>query len=170
MNRPERERLEALYEKEAKNVYKFLYHLCGNRELSEDLTMDTFVQAGKSLPKFRGECKESVWLCQIAKHLWYKEAKKRNREEPFPENYEQAAAKESVESEVLASLGKLEWFQKMQGLEPLTREVMYLRLYGDLSFKEIAEVLGRTETWARVTFYRGKQKMKGAYGDEKNRL
>lgn len=168
MDRSERERLEKLYEREAKNVYKFLYHLCGNRELSEDLTMDTFVQAGKSLAGFRGECKESVWLCQIAKNLWYRERKKMGRTEPFPENYEQISADRSVEEEVLASLGRLEWFQRMQGLEPSTREVMYLRLYGDLSFKEIGEVLGRTETWARVTFYRGKQKMKGAYGNGKD--
>lgn len=168
MDRSERERLEGLYEREAKNVYKFLYHLCGDRELSEDLTMDTFVQAGKSLSGFRGDCKESVWLCQIAKHLWYREQKKRSRMEPFPQDHEEMASDRNVEAEVLASLGRLEWFQKMQGLEPLTREVMYLRLYGDLSFKEIGEVLGKTETWARVTFYRGKQKMKGAYGNGKD--
>jgi len=130
--------------------------------------MDTFVQAGRHLADFRGECRESVWLCQIAKHLWYRELKKIKRVGPFPENYEQISADRSVEEEALASLGRLEWFQKMQGLEPVTREVMYLRLYGDLSFKEIGEVLGRTENWARVTFYRGKQKMKGAYGNGKD--
>ena len=44
------------------------------------------------------------------------------------------------------------------------REVVYLRAFGGLSFREIGDVLGRTETWARVTFYRGKETLRK--GDE----
>lgn len=169
MDASEKRRLEEMYLQEARNVYKFLYHLCGNKETAEDLTAETFLKAARSLSGFRGECRESVWLCQIAKHLWYRELKKQKKTEALPEDMA-AVSDQDVEAQVLASLGRLQWFQKMQGLEPLTREVMYLRLYGDLSFREIGEVLGRSETWARVTFYRGKQKMKGAYQNGKDQL
>ncbi len=169
MDEPKQRQLEVMYEREAKNVYKYLYHLCQNKEIAEDLTAETFLKAAKSLSRFRGECKESVWLCQIAKHLWFRELKRQKKTGPLPENMEMIS-EQDVEVQVMASLGRLEWFQKMQGLEPVTREVMYLRLYGDLTFREIGEVMGRTETWARVTFYRGKQKMKGAYQNGKDSL
>lgn len=169
MDGPKQKQLEVMYEREAKNVYKYLYHLCQNKETAEDLTAETFLKAAKSLSGFRGECKESVWLCQIAKHLWYRELKRQKKTAPWPDDQEMVS-EQDVEAQVLASLGRLEWFQKLQGLEPVAREVMYLRLYGDLSFREIGEVLGRSENWARVTFYRGKQKMKGAYQDGKNTL
>ena len=169
MDGTEQKQLEAMYEQEAKNIYKYLYHLCQNKETAEDLTAETFLRAAKSLSRFRGECKESVWLCQIAKHLWCRELKRQKKTEPLTCDVE-AVSEQDVEEQVLASLGRLEWFQKMQGLEPVTREVMYLRLYGDLSFREIGEVLGRSENWARVNFYRGKQKMKGVYQNGKDKL
>ena len=48
----------------------------------------------------------------------------------------------------------------MQQLNEQTREVIYLRITGELSFKEIGQILGKTENWARTVFYRGKEKLK----------
>ena len=67
------ENIEHLYEMDAQTVYKYLFSLTQNTDLSEELTQETFYQAMKTIHHFRGECKISVWLCQIAKHLWYNE-------------------------------------------------------------------------------------------------
>lgn len=125
------------------------------------MTQETFYQAIKTYKNFRGECKVSVWLCQIAKHLWYKEYAKRNRlsSKTVDELSDIIPAKENIELDFLTKESKVELYKKLQTLDDNTREVMYLRLSGELSFKEIGEILNRNETWARVTFYRGKQKL-----------
>lgn len=169
MNSNEKQQLENVYKREAKKLYHYLYHLCGSKELAEDLTSETFIRAARSISKFRGECSEFTWLCQIGKHLWYRYLKKKPLLvlDEVPESNDMEKSPEQV---ILSEFEKLEWFQKLQGLDALTREVVYLRLYGELSFREIGEILGKTENWARVTFYRGKQKLKGVYENERNEL
>ncbi len=167
MERALKKQLENLYEQEAKNVYKYIFHLCGDRELAQDITAETFIRAVDALPKFKGQCKELTWLCQIAKHLLYAEWKKKKKSEALQMALQDTEEEQKVEEAVFRSMEKLDWFQKLQGLDAVTREVIYLRIYGELSFREIGEVLGKTENWARVTFYRGKQKLKGVYGNER---
>ena len=70
------------------------------------------------------------------------------------------ASTNSLEVEVMGNINRLEILKKLHSFQEPFREVMYLRLFGDLSFREIGEVLGRTENWARVTYYRGKEKLK----------
>ena len=65
----------------------------------------------------------------------------------------------SIEEDCINKDNKLKLFEALQKLDPNTREVMYLRLTGDLTFKEIGKILNRTESWAKVTFFRGKQKL-----------
>jgi RNA polymerase sigma-70 factor (ECF subfamily) len=104
----------------------------------------------------------STWLCQIAKNLWYKELERRNKHKTVELN-DSILSNENVEYYCLNHMEKIEIFRLMHKLlDEATREVMYLRLGGDLHFSEIADILGKTENWARVTYYRGKQKiMKG---------
>ena len=158
-----------LYEEYFQMVYKYLYVLSGSADLSEDLTQETFYQAVKSFKEFRGDCKVSVWLCQIAKHHWYKEAKRRNlyKPEPLEAIMDTLASGEETEKEMLEREEKKILYERIEKLEEKTREVMQLRLSGDLSFREIGEILGRTENWARVTFYRGKQKIMEVESNEK---
>ena len=68
--------IEEIYKEYSITVYKYLFYLTQNRDISKELTQETFAIAVEDIKKFRGECKLSVWLCQIAKHLWYKELKK----------------------------------------------------------------------------------------------
>ena len=130
--------MEQIYQAHARTVYKFLLSQCHDADLAEELTQETFYQAVRSIDRFQGNCKVSVWLCQIAKHLWYQHLRKRRPEEPLPED---GPPGPSAEEDILARQGHL-----------------------DLSFREIGDVLGRTETWARVTFYRGKEALRK--GDE----
>ena len=74
----------------------------------------------------------------------------------------------SSEEGLLEQEGRLELLRSIHSLPPDQREVVYLRAFGGLSFREIGDVLGKTETWARVTFYRSKEKLRnGGASDEK---
>ncbi|NLW06668.1 MAG: sigma-70 family RNA polymerase sigma factor [Clostridia bacterium] len=153
--------MDELYNEYFQTVYKYIFCITRDADLSEELTQETFYQALKTYKNFRGDCKISVWLCQIAKHIWMKECQKRNKFDykSLDEVIHTIPAKKCVENEVLEQQAKISLYRSLQKLDEKTREVMYLRLTGELSFREIGEILKRNETWARVTFYRGKQKL-----------
>lgn len=150
--------MEELYQEYAQIVYRFLLSLCRNQHLAEDLTQETFLQAYKSIERYNGNCKMSVWLCQIAKHLWQQYLQKNRHEMVMDiDDNTYISMEHKVENQVLARYEMKEVLQKLQKLPPQMREVVYLRLSGDLSFREIGEILGRSEVWARVNFYRAKE-------------
>ena len=159
--------IEKIYEECFETVYKYLFCLTHNSDLAEELTQETFYRAVQKIDSFKGKCKISVWLCQIAKYLWYDELKK---EKKFSKASEQElgfiATSENLEEMIVSNENKITLYQKMQKLDDLTREVIYLRITGELSFKEIGSILNKTENWARVTFYRGKNKMREVEEDE----
>lgn len=162
------ENLDEIYRRHAATVYKFLLSLCRDAHAAEELTQETFYQAVRSIDRFDGSCQVSTWLCQIAKHLFYQQLRKSRREEPLPEEEAALPPLPSAEEEVLDQSGRLELLRRVHELPEPGREVMYLRSFGGLSFREIGEVLGRTETWARVTYYRCKERLKtGGERDEK---
>ncbi len=151
--------IEEIYKMHSNTVYKYLFCLTDNEDLSEELTQETFAIAVKEINKFKGECKVSVWLCQIAKHLWYKELKKKKSNIPIQEIENLQEAK-TVEDIVFEKEDKLKLFKNIQKLDEKSRELIYLRMIGNLDFTEIGEILGKTANWARVNFYRAKQKIR----------
>jgi len=154
--------VEQLYKEYAKQVYKYLFSLCHSEEMAEELMQETFFRAIKSIKTYNGKCKIHVWLCQIAKHIWYQELAKKNRTQITELSPEIPSDEQSVDENIILRDGKMSLFKKLHLLDEPMREVMYLRLTGEFSFREIGEIMGKEETWARVTFYRGKQKiMKG---------
>ena len=158
---------EDLYEQHARQVFRYLFSITGEQDTAEELTQETFYQAVRSIDRFDGGCKVSVWLCQIAKHLWYQHLRKANRETALPEEAELPLVP-SAEEEAVSRSGQLDLLRRVHELPEPGREVVYLRAFGGLSFRVIGDVLGKTETWARVTFYRGKERLKqGGCNDEK---
>ena len=159
--------MENVYQQHARTVYKFLLAQCHDPGLAEELTQETFYQAVRSVDRFDGNCKVSVWLCQIAKHLWYQHLRKHRREVPVsPEELPEAPGP-SAEEGVLEQEGKMGLLRQVHRLPEPQREVVYLRAFGGLSFREIGAVMGKTENWARVTFYRSKEKLRnGGVSDE----
>ena len=154
--------MEQVYKNYFTRIYKYLFCLTHDQDISEELTQETFYRAVKKIDSFKGNCHICVWLCQIAKNLWLDEQKKKKRfhlveelEDSLLDN------KKGPEDTFLEKEEKFSLYKKMQQLDQQTREVIYLRITGELSFREIAEILNKTENWARVTFYRGKQKLKG---------
>lgn len=161
------EDMEEIYRAHARTVYKFLLSQCHDDALAEELTQETFYQAVRSSDRFDGGCKVSTWLCQIAKHLFYQHLRRQRRETPLPEEEGALPPLPSAEEEVLDQSGRLDLLRRVHGLPEPGREVVYLRIFGNLSFREIGAVLGRTETWARVTYYRCKERLKnGGEWDE----
>ena len=159
---------EDLYQ-HADSVYRYLFSLGAEADTAEELTQETFYQALKGLKNFRGDCTPQSWLCAIAKRLWYRELDRRRRLAPLEEGgLAQLAAPDNPASEVEAQHERLALYQAMQQLSPDTREVLYLRLAGDFSFRDIGAILNHTEVWARVRFYRGKEELTKILGGEEH--
>lgn len=153
--------IEQIYKEYFETVNKYLFCLTHNNDISEELTQETFYRAVKKINTYKGNCKMQVWLCQIAKNLWYDQCRKNKKMADIPED-EMTIGKaiNFTEEQAIANDEKISLYKKMQKLDEKTREVMYLRITGELSFKEIGTILNKTENWARVTFYRGKNQLK----------
>ncbi len=152
--------IKQIYEEYFETVNKYLFCLTHDNDISEELTQETFYKAVQKIDTYKGKCKMSVWLCQIAKNLWYDQCRRNKKTVNVEENLFDVQAPESIESQVISNDEKISLYKKMQKLDEKTREVIYLRITGELSFKEIATILNKTENWARITFYRGKSKLK----------
>lgn len=152
------DRIEEIYKEHARCVYKFLLSLSHDADMAEELTQETFFRAVYSIEKYDGSCKISVWLCQIAKHVWYQELRKRNRH-AAQELTEDIPDSSTLEQSALLTCDKLSLYKAIHVLNEPMREVVHMRLSGEFSFSEIGEVLGKSENWARTTFYRAKQKI-----------
>ncbi len=153
--------IEKIYEEYFETVNKYLFCLTHNSDISEELTQETFYKAVKKIDTYKGECKISVWLCQIAKNLWYDHCRKNKNIINIDENdLINKHMIDTLDEQIISNDEKILLYKKMQSLDEKTREVMYLRITGELSFKEIGIILDKTENWARVTFYRGKNKLK----------
>ena len=151
---------EDLYKLYAKAVYRYLFSLIGEADTAEELTQETFCQALKSIDTYRGESTPQVWLCAIAKRLWFKELERRKRTVLVGESdLSRVAAPDDPAKEHEAQQARIALYQAMQKLDAETREVIHLRLAGDFSFRDIGEILGHSEVWARVRFYRGKEEL-----------
>ena len=153
------EDIEEIYKKYANLIKNYIFFITRNRDLSEEIMQETFVVAIDGINKFRGDCEISVWLRSIAKKILYKRLKKDNLGKTISIHELELEDTKQVESEYIENNGKLKLYEALQNLDANTREVIYLRLTGELSFKEIGSILHKSENWARVTFFRGKQKL-----------
>ena len=153
--------MEEIYEQYAKTVYSFLLSKTDDPNIAEELTQETFYQAIKGISKFKGQSSISTWLCAIAKNVWKKYLEKNKKEMVVDSSEHQPQEKTAYSPEeiVLAKWDKIEILRRLHRLDEPMREVMYLRLIANLSFKEIGEIMERTEVWARVNYYRGKEKI-----------
>lgn len=156
--------IEKMYEKYSKIIYKYIFCLTKNHELSEEIVQDTFLVAVKNIDKFEGNSKLSTWLCAIAKNIYYKKLKKNKKIKNVAiDELNNVTSENFIEDIVCEKEKKLEIVKNIQKLDEETKNVMYLRIYAELSYEEIADVMGKTSSWARVIFFRGKEKLKENY-------
>lgn len=148
--------VEELYKENSRIVYYYLFSRCRDETLAEDLMQETFVKAMESIDSFDGSCKVSTWLCQIAKHLLYQYWAK-TKHEDYAGLDETMEAKNDTASCAICRVELADVWEKLKRLPEETRRVMMLRVLGDLPFREIGRILGKSENWARVTYFRGKK-------------
>lgn len=145
------EQIYALY---FQDVYRYVCALSRDANLAEEITQETFFKALKSLDSFRGQCRLYVWLCQIAKHTYLSHLKKRKE----PENEEPLRC--SIEEMMLEKESAFQIHQALHNLSEPYKEVFSLRVLGELSFRQIGLLFGKSENWARVTYHRARLKIK----------
>ena len=152
---------EQLYNTYFNDVYLYILRLSADEHIAEEITSDTFFRAIKSIDSFRGDCDVRVWLCQIAKNCYYTHVKKSNRTGQVDEaemqdipDFTPNAADEYIRREEVDQVQRI-----LHDVGEPYKEVFMWRTYADLSFKQIAQIFGKTENWACVTYHRARKKI-----------
>ena len=145
---------EELYKAYYPQVYKYILKLCQDELLAEEITQETFYKVLKNADSFKGQCKFSVWMCQIAKNTFYSYAKKQGRQSDF--SLDNIASDEYIEEQFADAETAYAIHKVLHKLREPYKEVFWLRTFGELSFAQIGALFGKTESWARVTYYRAK--------------
>lgn len=142
-----------------RDVYRYALSLCRNESLAEEITQETFYRALEKLGSFDGKCKVSVWLCQIAKNIYISICRK---DKHLDQNADTALlpGNGNIEADFCDQETAFAIHKVLHTLEEPYKEVFSLRTFGELSFKQIAELFGKTETWSRVTYHRARLKIK----------
>ncbi len=135
--------------------------LSGDHHLSEDITQDTFLAAITHAESYDGSVKMITWLCTIAKNKYISYLRKQKKiAGEVPENIS------APENDMLADIAQTDIYKAVHALPEPYKEIILLRIHTDMSFAQIGEIFGKGESWARVTFFRGKSRLK-AIIDEK---
>lgn len=158
-------RLEELYADIQPRIYAFFYVKTNNKEVAEDLTHEVFYQAMKSMGSFSGSSSVQTWLFAIAKNQLHKYFRSKRYKENLAQRLSNELSTEipkdarSPEQELLKKEEQHQIVELISQLDPISKEIVTLRVYGELSFKEIGELIGKSENYTRVTFHRAKLKM-----------
>ncbi len=154
---------EMVFRENNQFIFRFLMKLCGDVSLAEELTQETFFRAYMNLSALRNEDKVAAWLCQIAKNTyfaWFNEQKRKQPiSQPIPADSTPDIAELFGEKELAGRA-----FSVLHALEEPYKEVFMLSVFGSLSLKDISAMFGKSESWARVTYYRAKQKIMEGLG------
>lgn len=153
----ELEDIKIVYDKYFKDVYKFVLSLTRNESLAEEVTQETFFKAVKNIDKFDGRSTLYVWLCQIAKNTFCTHYQKLKRFAPIEECLIKTV--DSFEESFFEKETAFEIHKVLHTIEEPYKEVFSLRVFSELSFRQIGELFNKTESWARVTYHRAKLKI-----------
>ena len=145
---------QEIYSLYFQDVYKYVLALSRDPSLAEEITQEAFFKALKSLDSFQGQCKLYVWLCQIAKNTYLSYLKKHKEPE------EEETLTSSLEEMMLDKESAFLIHQALHTLPEPYKEVFSLRVLGELSFRQIGLLFGKTENWARVTYHRARLTIK----------
>ena len=154
--------IEELYRTYFDIVYRYIRSISQDGSLAEEVTQETFFKALKKADQFRGDCDVRVWLCQIAKNTLYDHLKKQEKQLLGDEKLEKAesAGGELLEEKLAQRSQAMEIHKVLHRLSEPYKEVFSLRTFGELTFREIGMLFGKSENWARVTYYRARVKIR----------
>lgn len=163
-----------IYEAYFHDVFLYIKGLSKNESVAEEIASETFFKAMRSIDSFRGDCDIRVWLCQIAKNGFFSYMRKH----PAFVGLEEAESAGLLEAES-SSQGRIEELlcsqsdamqihMALHGLGEPYKEVFSLRIFGELSFRQIGLIFGKTENWACVTYHRARNKIIKKMEDSEN--
>lgn len=147
---------EKIYQEHGKTIYSFLLSLSHDVHLSEELTQETMFRAIMNFNSFRGDCKLSVWLCQIAKNLYYEWYNKNRKTVPLDETLIPYEDEKDISIDLADKETAWQILQQLHTLDDPYKEVFMLHALGDVSLKDISRLFKKSDSWARVTYYRSK--------------
>ena len=151
---------EAIYKEYAPPVYRFLLSLSGSQDQAEELLQETFYQAFQHIDRFEGRCSLYTWLCRIGKNAWLKECRRSKRYSTTPwEELTLPSEQSSPEAHAIAREDYERLLRAMEKLEDPYKDVFILHALGGIRLKEIASLYEKSESWARVTYFRAKQQI-----------
>ena len=155
--------LDEVYSRFSGTVTSYLLRRCGNRQLAEELTQETFYQAVRCIGRFDGKSSISTWLCSIARHLYYDYLRKQKPTVPVTDTI---PSPEDFTDRIENRDQAMHAHRVLHTLEEPFREVFTLRTFCDLSHSQIAELFGKSESWSRVTYFRARQMLQKAIRED----
>ncbi|WJV18176.1 RNA polymerase sigma factor [Rossellomorea marisflavi] len=155
---------EKIYDQHFREVYAFILSMSRNEKLAEEITQETFFKALKAIDGFKEQCKMSVWLCQIAKNTYFTHLSKQKR--LVPEEVVESSGDAVMERLMENREEAMRVHKVLHSLQDPYKEVFTLRIFGELSFRDISGLFGKTESWARVTYHRARQKIQDRLKEE----
>ena len=151
--------LDEIYRLYAGDVYRFALRLCHDEAIAQDILQDTMLNAVKSIDKFDGKCSLKTYLCTIARNLYFNHLKRAdNRNLPLDEALD-LSSENSVEQQALDRLDALRIHKALHKLDEPYKEVFTLRVFAELKYSDIGALFGKTDRWARVIYFRAKEKI-----------
>lgn len=154
--------IEELYNLYYAKVYSYILAISKDKNVAEEITQNTFYKSMKSVRAFKGESDISTWLCSIAKNLYIDLVKKEKRMTALNENL---TVDESAENSLCNKDQAFSIHRILHNMDDPYKEVFMLRVFGELSFLQIGHLFGKTDNWARVTYYRAKSRIQNELGD-----
>ena len=147
------------YMGEEEEIYLYLYSLCKNSSLAEDLLQETFLKALLSLPDDHTNMR--AWLYLVARNLFFNYYRREKEKVPLGEvqQIQNTASQEVLEGILNEEKNRL-LYQAMNELEERKREILLMQYFGGLSQKEIAAILKMTPENVRVLSYRAKRELR----------
>lgn len=151
---------EEIYYKYYKSIYRYLITITKELNSAEEIAQETFFKAMKNIDKYDPNRKMLTWLCEIAKNTYFSEYKKNKKFQKWEDIELEIDNEQSIVDKIIDSEDSIEILKILHQLEEPYKEVFSLRVYCELSFKQIGEIFDKNENWARVTYYRSKLKIK----------
>ncbi len=162
------ESFEALFARYFSSVYRFAFSLTRSEQTAEELTQQTFYKALKKIDTFEGRSDPGTWLCSIAKHEFFNHTARNREQACAPDSSAFNQTDEEMELAIEHTEEAMRIHRHLHALQEPYREVFMLRVFGELKYAQIASLFGKTESWARVTYYRAKQMLCQAMKEEED--
>lgn len=148
---------EEIYNSYFSDVYRFILKLSNDQYVAEEITQETFYKALKNIDNFKGNSHIKVWLCQIAKNTYFTKYNQKNKENQY--NYNEENLSNSIEKLLIDKESVISVHKALHSLEEPYKEVFTLRVFGELTFKQIGDIFNKTESWSRVVYHRSRIKL-----------